>query len=406
MGMERDRKKAWRPFAVVLAAMVVLAAGVRAGEKKEITGTLRTIRGVRILTLTGKPRENGYARGYLMAPELKRGIDYALEDLLPKAVSPNLMVMGILAALDRPAAWNEEIEGIIEGMEARLGENGMYVKDLGRNLTASDYWGLTAFPDVGCSSFAAWGGMTAGDGMLVGRNLDYPNSRRLMNETAAIIVKRPADRSHRAWVDAGSALQVGAGTCMREDGVFLSIHDAASTGPPRGTGHLRWFVAREIIENVTGGARTGAEALAICRKHQILRGTNFFICAAGAGASTVEYDGNTELDSGATLRAAAGGREWMAVTNHFRTRSAPEECSRYGKLARRLEAIERGGKKPGTAEDAWEVIETASVDISIITAAYDSARRRMLVGFTDGKRASHEVKPVALTLDELLGGEE
>lgn len=394
------RHRALAAYAALLLISIVWSSNARSAERK-LTGSVEIIRGITVLTLTGSPRENGYARGYLLAREVLDGVKGAFDVLLPGNTDYKKISKAILPALQRTEAHVQEVEGIVEGLRAKFGGEALAIPRIGRELSADDFWVLMSLPDVRCSSFAVWGRMLEGEGMLVGRNLDYPGKEVAAASKVLFVYKSP-EPGRRSWVDPLPWL-IGVTTGIGEDGVFFSVHDSENTGKAEPPGHLRFTVLREFLETVSAKDDLAAQAGAFFRKHHILRGTNFLLCGPRAPACVLEYDGNLAKEDGVTVRLPEAGQEWIAVTNHFRTRNAPDICPRYAKLEESLKAMAAGGKKIMTMQEAWELLRGAGKSTTLLSVVFRSADRKLLLSFTDGRSPAHELKPVEFSLDELLG---
>jgi hypothetical protein len=387
-------------FSLVPLLAFLSAWGVACAEKP-LTGSVETTRGVRVLTLSGTPRENGYARGYLLAREILDSTTAFFQIMRPKGQDYAKLAQTILPALTRPPHIQQELEGLVEGMRAKLGEEALQVQAIGGPLTADALWVFLTLPEIHCSSFAAWGALTPDGGCVLGRNLDYAG-KEVAAVTALLVVHHSADPKRKSWVSPSNSIMTGVTTGINEEGVFIAVHDSGQTGAPVPPANLRWFVLREFLETVSAKQDLAAQAAEFFRDNRILRGTNLLVCGPGAKAFVVEYDGNVKLDCGVTIRQPEAGREWIAVTNHFRARTKPAECARYTALAETLQSMADTGKKIGDLQEAWRVIGKAGVDSTQLTLVYRPGERKMVFSFTDGKQPAHRLKPVEFSLDELL----
>jgi len=380
---------------------VMALAGAASASETELSGRLSRVRGIKVLSLTGSPRANGFARGYLMAREIRATLaaaGSAIGRFLPAGIDAGAFAPLMLSRVARPAHDRDEIEGLVDGMRAWLGERGIVMEHLGRALTPDDIWCLMALPDFGCSSFAAWGGRT-GDGLLVGRNLDYAG-KELLVDSSCIVVCRPENSRRAPWAELSLSPLPGASTAVNADGVFIAVHDAKATGPASARGRLRGFVIRDFLNAVDGASPLRAQAAAFFRSQPILRGTNFLVASPTAGAFVVEYDGNRIRERGVTMRTPSPGREWVAVTNHFRRRATCVPCGRYDALATALS--EAPTARPlCSLRDGWSMISRSAQDSTLLTAVYRHVDATVLVGFTDGRTPAHKREPVVVDLTEV-----
>jgi hypothetical protein len=387
---------------VVLLAFVLSSfAWQTRCEEPALTGKLETVNGIRVLTLTGSPKENGYARGYLLGREILDGMTTFFKLLAPKGVQYGPLAQRVLPALVRPPHIQQELEGLVEGMRAKLGDDALQMPAIGGKLTADSLWVFLTLPEMACSSFAAWGAMTPDGTVTLGRNLDYAG-KEAAAATAILVVHKSSDPQRKSWVSPTHSLMAGITTGINEEGVFIAVHDSNQTGAPKPPANLRWFVLREFLEKASATPNLAEQATQLFRAHQLLRGTNLLICGPGSTPFIVEYDGNVALDRGVTIRPPDAGCDWIAVTNHFRLRTEPGECGRYKSLADVLQAMAAGKKKVAGLDDAWGLISRASVDATQLTFVYQTADRKMRFSFTDGKLPAQRVKPVEFSLDDLL----
>ncbi len=372
-----------------------------AGAEAKLSGSLTTIHGVKVLTLTGSPHDNGYARGFLMAQEIRENLE-VIDALLPPNVDFNLAQKAVIPRLVRTDSEKQEIDGLIEGMRAKLGDKGITLKRIGRPLSSDDIWFILAFPDMHCSAFAAWGTLTSDGGLVVGRNLDY-QGKDYVGSGACIVVHKSSSPKQQSWIDFTLSPLPGASTGICQDGRFAAILDSKATGPSKPQANLRIFALRDFVEKPLDGTAFAGQAEKFFKGIPILRGTNFFLCSPKAEACIVEYDGNLKKDSGVTMRMPPAGQNWIAVTNHFRERSPAEGCGRYAKLEKALQELSSSGKKISTLDDAWKIISLPAQGNTLLTIVYNQSKRTLAVSFTDGKKNAADLKPTQFTLDELFG---
>jgi len=318
--------------------------GRAGGSAKPARGELVKVKGIPVLRLSGTPRERGYAHGYFLAREIvalfTRYMPFVVRDRerYEKVIRPEVR--------DRfafPKAIREEVKGLFEGVRARLGESGMPTH-LGRPLDELDVLTMQALPDwypFACSSFVAWGSL-AQEGPLVGRNLDFFVHPVLLENHLLVVNARAGEG--RAWVSLGWPGMVGALTGMNEDGVVAFMHDAnAPLLKPQKDMLPRMLALRRILERA-GRETPAADAAKLLGEVPERWGSLIVVAGARAG----ELDGALgviERDArGTSLRSAgkdpvAPGVPGFACTNHFRVRSRPVECRRYGTIAHRLRGL-------------------------------------------------------------------
>ncbi len=373
----------------------------------KLTGKLEMLKGVRVLTLTGTPRENGYTQGNLLAKEvmaLADDVGGMLQRFTGNANYDAVAAVAkvLIATNDRERA---EAEGMIEGIRAKLGDEGLQSKVLGRAITADDILVVNALPDLrglGCSSFAAWGDRTRDGELLVGRNLDY-FGREAFSAAHVLVVRKSPDPKRKSCVALSFVGLIGVNTAINEDGILQATHDSGGMlGMPRPPLRLRTHIARDLVELISPKGNVAENAANFCREHRTAFATNFLIVGPKAPAGVLEYDQNLRKDRGVSLRLPAEGQDWIVTTNHFRIRREPTDCRRYAALAERLQA----GPKLASLDDAWKLITRASVDGTLHTLVYRPKSRTMLLSFSTPDAPAHKVVPVQFTLDQLLDNTE
>jgi len=405
--MKRRRLLLVAVFALAGGA-AALAALARLGRlRRPAPGPVKTIRGLRVLVLDGTPREQGFTQGYHLAADIMAGGQHyisTLPVLRSPALRDSLLKLGSASFL-RPERYHEEIRGIFEGMKARLGEDGLHLPALGRKITVDDLWALNTSPDWHrglCSSFSAWGGMTAGGRVLTGRNLDY-SGREVIDRMALVIVRRHPEPERRAWVGLAFAGTIGCYSGMNSDGLVLLTHDSDSTGRGWPPYYPQALALRECIETVAPGADPARAVASVLRRHRVFAGSNVHVSSADSRPAIAEYDGNWKKESGVTLRRAPPGQDWLACTNDFLDRQERTyDCWRYRALARELGERAASGRRILGLNDAWRVAALAGVDHTLHTAVFAPAERLIYVANATPETPAHQRRPVVLSVDELL----
>lgn len=370
----RPRAGRWALGGALLALVLLPAPGRRAlardgGPEPALCGRLLEHEGQRVLLLWGSPRERGFAHGYLCADRIVEGLAHDLG----KVLAPLLpLYEGVITRLVVPrfafeADEAEELEGLLEGLRARRGAEGLEVPGLARPVGLTDLQALNTFGDwygMGCSSLAVWGERTADGEPLVGRNFDFAGLT-LPLEGQHVVVHAP--RPGRAgWIGVSHAGSIGVVTGLGAGGRYVALHDVrVRTGlaqAARGNAP-RLLVLRRLLE-APGEGDFVAAAVRRLGTWPTLYGNNLLVAAprppgGGPAAAVLEYDPRLDLEQGVTPRlpeaanlAEYGGlalaADCLLCTNHFRARpppepprraaEAPEEdagqgpCWRYGAL--------------------------------------------------------------------------
>jgi hypothetical protein len=387
---------------LVLVVVLLVAAHVAPAQngKTPLTGELKRVGGLRVLTLTGSARENGYAHGYLLAEEIMCLInDFILTLPAVEKIGGYAKVQELVERdIKHEKPYREELDGMLEGMRAKLGEAGLRIPRLARPITAADLWVLNSVGEWNkffCSSFSAWGTMTPGGKLLTGRNLDY-QGRKFAERMGTVFVRKQRDPSRKSWVGIGFAGEINCSSGINQDAVVILLHDSGATGKPDLPAHTRGFALRECIETVSPSGNVGE----VLRRHNVYRGGNVHVAAPSSPAIVIEMDGNAKLNNGVTVRVAATGQDWIANSNHFRERSLPTKiCPRYAALESALNATHQ----VKTMEDAWKIISKAAVGQTLSTMVFSPSERKMLISVATADKPAHLNKPVLLDVNELLG---
>lgn len=203
---------------------------------------------------------------------------------------------------------------------------------LGRDVEVKDIKATYAFADLvssgrisvgACSSFSAWGELTADGNTIVGRNLDYNTYPVLL--PFAIVAQAPSEKDRLATIDI-TTLWLGASTIMNEKGVLALVHDEPGLAITYQSGFLpRLLSLRSAIETALPASAPEHLAAALRDQHPAM-GTNFHVSMPvspkGALPTVLEWDGNPK-DHGVTLRTPDAKENLPAIfcTNHYLARA-------------------------------------------------------------------------------------
>ncbi len=409
----------WSRSAFLIAIWVAAnccAASWADEPARAVNGELRDVQGVRILRVWGTPREQGYAQGYLLAPDGIKLLDRYLrglggEDSIKAYEVTSLMVMQRMTI---SKSYQEELEGIVDGGKARLNGD-IKVPALGRALEYRDLVAINCIPDtarMGCSSFAAWGRLTKDGHTLAGRNLDWVHHPAMDGQQIVIVRIPPPGAKPLAWVSVTWPCFIGCLTGMNAEGVAISLHDAtggAATDPSRLT--PRALALREALESAH--AATAIDDVAgVLKKRTTVCGNNVPIAFPFDGkhppAAVFEYDGELDRDGGLTTRlceSASGPlADMLTCTNQYRKRGPPTSCDRYEKIDKRLKGSREYDQKLG-APDAFGILKSVEVSGRLLTyhsVVFEPNRLRMYVAFSQGNRPAPENTPVELDVRSLI----
>ncbi|MFT4062436.1 MAG: C45 family autoproteolytic acyltransferase/hydrolase [Edaphocola sp.] len=132
---------------------------------------------------------------------------------------------------------------------------------------------------VGCTSFGAWDGKTAGGAMILGRNFDFWVGNDFAKQKIVAFV-RPDAGYRMAFVTWGGFIGVVSG--MNEKGLTVTIN-AAKSGIPTGAATPVSLVAREILQY----AGNIQQAIAIAHKRKMFVSESFLIGSAADHRSVI-----------------------------------------------------------------------------------------------------------------------
>lgn len=357
----------------------------------EVSGKLAELDGLRILTLWGTPHEQGYAHGYLMAPEIVGFLDRVIEhqtwgidsetwngDVLPAAVRFRIA-----------PAYLTELEAMLRGIEARAAHDA-FVPALGRSIELADLVALCYVADdkrLGCSSFVAWGPMTSEGQTLVGRNMDWPAEPALLEIKETLVVRAgwtgTDDPATVSLIWPGS---VGMSTAMNADGVTLCSNDAYNERDPvQDPGFYPFLLSnRTALQSARAGDAMGSMAAGLSLERSgVGRCLTVSVPAGveGPRGFVFELDGIWSETDGTTVREPSPGEAFILATNHFRVRGEPMDCVRYEIGERALRSIEAGEAPPLTVESAWHLLTelTPSSGLSYHSVVFEPDAMRMHV---------------------------
>lgn len=392
---------------------------------KSLHGRVQLIDGVSVLQVWGTPQERGYAQGYTFAPQIIQLINRYLEseDISggTAAYEKTLILIGLM--MNVPQSYQEELHGMLEGIEAKL-EGETTIAALNRKLLYNDLVAINCIPDYvgfGCSSFVAWGDLTNNGNTIAGRNLDWFRIVPLMDQQ--IVLVNAADESNHkvGWVSITWPGMIGCLTGMNSEGVTLAMHDVPGKRPSSKFGFTpRGFILRDAIEAAHPKSAI-QDVTSVLRKRTCAVGNNVVVSVPHQGKASAgfvcEYDGHLEDKNGVTLRrprvADAGDREredYMLCTNHYCLRSDPdnERCSRYEDLQRSVSSAEAKGMRL-SVDSAWGLLKDVSQPrrdgsrfITYHSVVFEPNTLKMHVAFCSKDQTAPFNNPIDLDVPGLL----
>ncbi len=404
-------------LSLLLLASASLPLRAEPRPDRKVNGALKRVEGVPVLRVWGSSHERGLAHGYLLADRIIGVLDgyLAAEALSGGPSQYEATVRRLNGAVSISQPYMEELRGMLAGVEKRLGGK-TTVPRLGRNLTLADLVAVNCVPDTagfGCSSFAAWGELTASGQTIAGRNLDW-HTLDALRDTQVVIAHMPdKGDKHAAWISVTWPGLIICLTGMNEHGVTVSMHDVdarSSESPTRPT--PRGFALRAALEAARPESAVD-EIGKVLRGYTVLVGNNVpvaFPCENGRPASVVfEYDGNRRKGNGVTVRSVAGRRKagkksasFQIATNHYRKRLEAGQCGRYERLEKGLSQLSPGSLG---VDQAWKLLEAVSKSGGLTTyhsVVFEPNARRLHVSFSNKTQSAPNGKTAALDAATLL----
>lgn len=395
------------------------------GVKARAQGELREIEGLRVLRVWGTARERGFAHGYFLGDEITQMLNSYLEEIAPGpegAKNYESKARALLRTMVIAPPFKDELEGMLAGIRAKAANRGQLSR-LDRAIEYDDLVALNCIPEiarVGCSSFAAWGPLTADGHTISGRNLDW-HSLRTLEGGQVLIAQVPAeDEGSLAWVSVTWPGFIGCLTGMNAEGVTVCMHDVRAEPPSMPFGFTpRGLALRQVIERAHAATamQDGRDVLTKCLSRV---GNNVVVsapCLSGKSRPSVvfEYDGRVLDSSGVTVRTARlAGEErpdkaFLVCTNHFVKRAKPERCSRYETIDHLLSERATAAKSINVVA-AWEILRSVAQKsppegrglLTYHSVVFEPNARRMHVAVTQDGITAPNCKSVTVQLDDVL----
>gem|GEM_PF-1430281 len=379
----------------------------------EVTGSLSEIDGIPVLHVWGTPREQGYVIGYLLAPEI-----VGLYDRLIGCHTWGLNVerwnQDVLSASSRftlALEYLAEFEGMLEGIESRAGGPAK-IPSLGRDLQIEDLVAASYLYDdkrLGCTSFTAWGTMTAG-GALYGRNMDWPALPAFLEASQMVIVRAPwPDSGRLATVSVFFPLIVGVNTAMNAHGVVLCNNDAYNERDPiRQSGFFPApYSNRTALETARGGTACEdiltalqAEPTGVGRSLTVSTPTD----DDGARGFVFEADAIREETGGVIVRMPEPTQSYILTTMHHRERGEPIDCPYYEIAEQAFRAVACGEKPPLTVKTTWDLLTalTPTGGLTYHSVIFEPDSMKMHVRLQEGGVTAQHCRSVTLDITALL----
>jgi len=380
---------------------------------EEVNGTLTEMNGIPVLRVWGTNYEQGYANGYLTAPDI---IDYLQNSLVGGLYGYNASTYeNILASLNRmiiDQRYREEMQGMFDGIQARS-DDPVIIPLLERELRLNDILTMNCaldFRPIMCSSFAAWGEMTSDGGTITGRNDDWPPISTLSSIKQLIVIHSfPSGSERLGFVSINTPGDIGCPTGMNAEGV--TINRNAGNGSPSSAAssyYPRYLTYRTAIESAHAGTVV-RDVKNVLEGRQtdgtIILMMSFPFTGNNKGSVVFEYDGNLSITNGVTVREPGASNSFQITTNHYRERRQPVDCERYTLLIGELNEIAvSGGTMHFTTEKAWNLLESvcAGGGLTLDSTVFEPNKKLMHVAFAENGVSAPSCRVVTLNVAELI----
>ncbi|RIK68085.1 MAG: hypothetical protein DCC65_04470 [Planctomycetota bacterium] len=403
-----------------------VAASPHVGADVSLTGRLSEVDGVPLLVLWGTQYERGFTHGYLLAEKIVGLFDgYLRETVRGAEAIENFETTARrhLKAMNFAPRYLDELRGMHAGVVRRLGDAAR-IETLDRQIALDDLVAVACIPElarIGCSSFAAWGPLTADGHTISGRNLDWHRLNALQSGQMVVAYAPGPEDGRLGWLSVTWPGYIGCLTGMNSEGVTVAMHDVFAGPPTAPLGFTpRGFALRDAVETAHA-ATAGKDVLAVLRGRIAAVGNNVPISFPYRGgnkesAVVFEYDGDLTNGVGVTVRraqrsgSAGDATAYLPCTNHYRKRASAESCDRYEKIDRRMKEIARSGQLM-TVADGWDILRMVACRSgpreriqTYHSVVFEPNFGRMHAAFSTPDRAAPENKPVTFDVRSILDG--
>ncbi|MCW8133403.1 MAG: hypothetical protein KIS92_23875 [Planctomycetota bacterium] len=410
-----------------LAAVLLLPAAARAqsdAERAAAAGELVVYKNHHVLRLYGsEPRERGFAHGYLLASGILEAMDDALKSLpfFTAEKFEHRLIPWAKNSFVWDAQATQEMEGMFEGLCARLPAKERVCPALGRAVTLADLYAINVIADYfgpGCSGFSAWGPLTEDGKVIYGRNLDFPiGQRAVANQIVLAVEKLGAkgkDPKRKPWIGVGWPGLITIFTAMNEDGFVCCLHDSTNVlkGGPKAGFVPRGLLLRRMIEGVDPEDGDPAEAAAkLTAERPAACGNLFHIAWPKAAAektkttpsAVLEFDGSGReagTTKGIGLRRM-DEKNYLVLSNHYCVRSPELKCPRFEKITEGIRQMTKDGRTIDVAA-ARKILIGGELPTAAHTVVFQPDDRVMHLAITRANFLSTRVAATKFTFKDLL----
>ncbi len=427
--MRRNQLSKWMPQALaVMGLMLVTAVSVYAQTpeaRAAKAGAWMRRNPYAVLRLYGDNiKERGFAHGWHLGERIMECLDDALKSLpffTQKKYETRLLPWSA-ANFFWDAEITAELDGVFEGMQARLGEEGLRSAQLGRKVTRADLNAINAIADwfgPACSGFTAWQERTKDGQVIHGRNLDFPVGSKAMDNQFVLAMEALPERgpfpARRAWVAVTWPGLVGVYSGMNNEGLVGCLHDADNVvkGGAKDGFVERGVLLRRMLEGIDPAKEDAGEAARrMAADRPVASGNLFHLSWPGAAALKTKTKPSVVLEFDAARRAGEGqpvdlrrmdDAHFLILTNHYCERQAPHACERFEKMTAALQKLSRDSSRIDLKEARMILIGGEQRYATVAhTLVFFPDTRTLHVALTRGNNLATRVKGTTYTFAALF----
>jgi len=380
---------------------------------EDVDGSLTEIEGIPLLTLWGTNYEQGYAHGYLYAPEI---IEYAEMNFSQPGLV-NLYENVVLSNINNytvPQEYLDELQGFLDGMEARAG-GAVYLAAVDRYITLNDLIAFTCIDNAehlinkNCTSFSAWDVITEGGVPITGRNYDQPDEIMHTGRFIFIVRKTPPGSGVPAWISVNLPGSFSCETAMNSEGVTFATQEVNLIRETSATeGYCPEVLLQRRLLESSRSASVVEDVSALLQELYTNGGEANLMSwpsSQGACSAVFEVDGDLTTGHGLTVRRPETGFPYMIQTNQFYERLSPQASTRYSTIKNYLDGIITNDNPLLTVDQAWELLgQVPAGDGQIIQIAVVFEPDVMLMHVAFGESGTHATgcRRITINVGELL----
>ncbi|HHI81161.1 MAG TPA: hypothetical protein ENK02_14435 [Planctomycetes bacterium] len=374
---------------------------LKTDRKSEITGKVILKKGVPFVYLWGSNKSRGFAEGYLRAEAILDSFRSWVLSRIKPAAWDLIVLPTATRRFHIPKRFQHRATAIIAGMKAA---GKIRVPELHRDLRAKDLFAIAALVDaqgIFCSSIAAWGSKVKGRGPIVCRNLDYSASAKMLKQQCVFIQAPYEGRRGSITVGWSSAWLV---TGISDQGVFLAIHDVHAKAVRGRENTPRMIALWDLLEKLNPKKDPISEAKKILSSFDFAFGGNAMLAFAypQPGAAVLEFGPRRKGQDSVTIRRAGNGN-WIACTNHWRSRRRGKGGWRYRTMQQKASSTQ-SEKKLVNSKAIWEIATAARVHETLHTILVDLGSGTMDLDLRAVPRQNRWISFRNLSLKNLFAG--